>query len=430
MILLVVLLVIVALLGLGLQLFLSKVVTRTLDQKILPAIQSQYGLDIRIENTTANLFKGRAELRGLSIRNLKGYDQPTLLTFEEGLLELDLKSFIKRNPIVIKLAQIKGATLTVERNKKGMFNVKEFAEVFTPVESLKEPLAPQKKPLTPVEKKVKTLPIHIRRIAVDATLVYADTTRERERSLELRLTGSDLFTVPVDHQPDSLLVLRGALAHDDQAFVTDMNAIVEPLTDLVTPSFRATGQVLGIDATLIQEWLEKNDMDCQSFAIKPSITCQQGRLDGSRIDLILNQFKIYDVDIGNPALQLPLGGTLKKPLLDLTAAIQTLFAEQSVDILKAISLKKLGVSSTNTPGEMLVQGLTQSVDEIADSPKLQSLIQQIVPGTPSTGETSSPLRQVVSDVLFEQLENNVKELDGNDAIQDSLKKLGNSLFGK
>ncbi len=421
-----VLLVIVALLGFGLQTFLNKGLTAALNQTVFPAVQSMYGLELSIENASVNLLKGSAELQGFAVRNLKGYEEPTLLTFDQCRLDIEMMSLLKRDPIIIKLAEAKGATLTIERNKEKKYNVKELADALKPVESAKDPSKPKpESEPAPAKEKAKSIPVHIRRIAMDATVIYADSKRDRKFPLNLRLTGSDLFTVPAEGQSDSLLVLRGSLADDENAFTTDLNAIVEPLVNPAKPSFNATGSVLDIDAEFLKELLDKNDMESGSFSIKPSITCEKGRLKGSYIDLILTDLKIYGAEIGDTTLPMQLGGTLKKPTVDLTAALQALFSEQSVNILKTIGLKELGISSTDTPSDMIAGGLTNSVKEIAESPELQQLIQQVL--DPDATSTNPPLSKTLSDVLFEQLEKNVKEVETNDA--DDLKGMINSLFG-
>ena len=427
-IILIVLLVIVALLGFGLQTFLTKGLTATLNDGVFPAVKSMYGLDMSIENASVNLLKGQAELQGFEVRNLKGYETPTLLTFDECRLELELMSLLKRDPIIIKLAEAKGATLTVERNKERKYNVKELADALKPIESADKPAPTKPQPAT---KQANSIPVHIRRLAIDATVLYADTKRGREFPLNLRLTGSDLFTVPAAGQPNSLLVLRGSLADDKNAFVTDLNAIVEPLTDPSNPSFNATGSVLDIDADFIKELLDKNDMSSGPFSIKPSITCNQSALEGSHIDLILNDLEIYGAKIGKTTLPLKLYGTLKRPRVDLPAALKALFSEQSVDILKAIGLKELGIKSSDDKGEMLIGGLTNSVKEIGESPELQNLIQQVfTPRTLSTNSTTAAepsIKETLGNVLFEQLEKNVDEVKPNDT--DALKGLINNLFG-
>jgi len=284
--------------------------------------------------------------------------------------------------------------------------------------------------------KAKPIPVHIRRIAVDATVRYVDSKNRKPYNLNLRLTGSDLFTVPAEGQPNSLLVLRGSLANNKDSFVTDLNAILEPLTDPQHPSFNATGSILDIDADFLGDLLKKNEMESRSFSIKPSITSAKGALQGSRIDLVLNDLKIYGADIGDTTLKLPLNGTLQRPSLDITGAIQSLFSEQGMKIGKTLGLrelkKQLGVNTNAAPREALISGLTNNVKEIADSPALQQLIQQVAPGAQSTNAavTNASVGEAVGNALFEQLGKNVKEIEGNEAVKQSLKSLGNSLFGK
>ena len=455
-IILAVLLVIVALLGVGLQMFLTKGLTTALNQRVFPVVKSMYGLDMSITNASVNLLKGTAELDGFAVRNLKGYEEPYLLTFDKCLLEVEMMSLLKRDPVVIKLAEAKGATLVIERNKNELFNIKELADALKPVESAGTPApkapqqtsapqqqtsAPQQQPSTkPAAAQPKPIPVHIRRIAIESMVKYVDSKRNKEYDLSLRLTGSDLFTVPAEGQPNSLLVLRGSLPHKKDNFATDLNAILEPLTDPENPTFKATGSILDIDAAFLGNLLKKNDIESRSFSIKPSITCSKGQLKGSRIDLTLNDLKIYGTEIGDTTLKLPLNGTLKNPVLDLTGALQSLFSEQSVKIGKAIGMrelkkqlgKQLGVDTNAAPREMLVGGLTNNVKEIADSPALQQLIGQVVPGAQPTNAavTNKSLGESVGEALSEQLGKNVKELEGNDAVKQSLKSLGNSLFGK
>jgi len=443
-IILIVPLVIVALLGVGLQMFLSKGLTSALNDAVFPAVKGMYGLEMSITNASVNLFKGEALLEGFAVHNLKGYTEPTLLTFDTCRLELDIMSLLQRDPIVIKLAEANGAVLVVERNKEKLYNVKELADALKPVESSETPApsAPKQKPKpqqTPGQEpsakpqKAKPVPVHIRRIAVDSTVKYVDSSRNRTYALNLRLTGSDLFTVPAAGQQNSLLVLRGSLAHDKDAFATDLNAIVEPLIDPKKPSFNATGSVLDISADFIADLLKSNDMESSSFSIKPSITCNKGRLKGSRIDLVLSGLKMYGTDIGDTTLKLPLNGTLTSPSLDITGAIQSLFSEQGLKIGKTLGLrelgKRLGVDTNATPRDLLIGGLTNNVKEISGNAALQGLLEQMVPGQTNTTVTNQSTGEAVGNALVDQLGKSVKELD-NDAVKDSLKNLGKSFFGK
>lgn len=444
----VVLLVIIGLSLAGLQMFLTKGLTTALNQNVFPAVKSAYGLDISVEDASVNLFKGTAELDGLAVRNLQGYEQPYLLTFDECRLEVEMISLLKRDPVVIRLAEAKGATLVIEQNKKRMLNVKELADTLKPAESKKVAATsvPQQEPApqqpstvpqpAPSAEPVKTrpIPVHIRRIAVDALVKCVDIDWIGNINMNLRLTGSDLFTVPAKGQPNSLLVLRGSLADKKEIFATDLNAILEPLTDPQNPTFNAAGSVLDMKIAELDNLLKKNEMQSSSFSIKPSITCTNGKLKGSRIDLVLNNLKIYGTEVGDTALKLPLNGTLQQPTLDLTGALQSLFSEQAVKIGKTVGMrelkKQLKVGANAAPRDMLISGLTNNVKEISDSPALQQLIEQVAPGTNNAATTNQSLGEAVGNALSEQLDKNVKGFEGSDAVKDTLKGLGTSLFGK
>ena len=424
-----VLLVILVLCGIGLQIFLTKGLTNALNQGIFPAVKKMYGLEMRITNASVNVLKGKAELQGFKVNNLKNYWEPNLLTFDECILELDMLSLIKRDPIIIKNAEINGAVLTVERNKERKFNVKELADALKPVESAERPGAEA----APPPEKSEPVPVHIRRLKINATVLYADSKRNRKFPLDLTLSASDLFTVPAAGQPESFIVLRGSHQNDANSFVTDLTARVEPLTDPAKPSFKASGSVLDIDAEFLRDILSSNDMESGPFTVKPSIVCKEGQLEGSNVDLVLSDLKIYGATIGETVLPLQLEGTLQKPRVNLTAALRALFSEQSTSIIRAIGKeqlkKELGIDPTGKPSDILIQGLTNNVKEISDSPELQKLIREVIPGSGQTDGTATnrpKVKESLGNVLFEQLEKNVKEVKPEDT--ETLKGLFNNLL--
>lgn len=430
-IILITLLVLVILLAVGLQLFLSKGLTSTLNGTVFPTVRKMYGLNMSIETATVSLFGGSAKLEGFTLRNLKGYQEPNLLTFDRCELDIDLMSLLRRDPIVIDLAEADGLVVTVERNEQRKFNVQELAEALKPVESAEEEKAPGPEPEPAPTEEMEPIPVHLRRLAADGTLRLINIEGDNDYTLSLRLTGSDLFTVPKAGQKSSLIVLRGALEHDDDAFVTDLNIILEPLTDPQNPTFTASGSILDIDADFLSDLLRKNDMDSTSFSIKPSINSVGGELSGSKVELILNDLEIYNTAIGDTVLMLPIYGTLRSPRISLTPALQTLFSEQAAKIGKAVGMrelkKELGLDpDAKVSRESLMSGLTNSVKEIEESPALQDLINQVAPGATtntSSTATNKSTKEAVGDALIEQLEKNVKELEGNEAVRDTLRSL-------
>ncbi len=402
-IILLILLVLVVLAGVGVQTFLSQGLTSALNQTVFPEVRSRYGLDLTIETATVQLLKGRAEVTGLTLRNLKDYEKPMLLTAETLFLQIEWRSLFTRDPIVIKRAEALGVILNIERNAKQNINLKELIDKIQSAEPLDEQaLKEMAKDLAPEERipvvaagAASQFPIRIRRMVVEGTALYADAALKHEYPLALRLSASDLFTVPAEDQSDSLIVLRGSHADDPESFIIDLNAIVEPLVDLNAPSFNASGSILNIHTDLLGDLLAKNDLESDAFSIKPSIASRKGFIKGSQVDLILRNLKYRGVALGETSLNLPLGGTLQEPTVDLTAALQSLFEKSSLNFLKALGMR-----------------------EVPSSP---------ASGTNTTA-TPSTTTKTLGDVLVEQLGKHAKEVEQNKDLKDSLKTLSDSLF--
>lgn len=394
-IILLVILLIALLLGAGLQIFLTKGLATVLNQHVFPAVKERYGLEMSVTNVAVNLFRGSADLDGLVVRNLKGYEEPELLTLDRCRFDLEMRSLFKRDPIVIRLAEATGARLVVERNKEKNINVKQLFDALKRETGEEKPQEPQES--EPAKKPMKPIPIHLRRFAVDTTVTYVDSGRSNYYALNLRLTGSDIFTIPAEGQSDSLLVLRGSVMDDKNSFVTDLNAMVSPLTDPKNASFRLSGSILDIDASFLDDLLKKNKLESRSFSVKPSVISKQGVLDGSQIELVLHDLILYGKPVGDTPVKLPIKGTLQNPSMDLTGALQSLFSDQAVKIGKSIGLKEL---------------------------------RKQLSGKTDAATTNETLGEVAGEALSEKLGGNVKELENNEAVKDSLKNLGTKLLGK
>jgi hypothetical protein len=458
---LVVLLVIVVLLGVGLQMFLTKGLTSALNNNVFPAVKSMYGLDMSIENASVNILKGTADLKGFTTRNLKGYEEPYLLRFDECRMEIDMMSLLKRNPIVIKEAKAIGALLVIERNSEKQINVQELFDALKPVKSAEEasPTEPKDKPA----KAAKPVPVHIQKIIANVKVVYADSGKDRTYPLELNLTANDLFTVAADGQPTSRIALSGSLADDENSFATDLTASIEPLTHPKKPTFTISGSILNIDAALFDEALAKNNIKGDSFSIRPSIRCQKGQLKDSFIKLSAQNLQIKNTHVGGlDNVKLPI--LSEPPWIDFTGILTSL----PLDLALNFGLSKLqeelggeiGIGSTGSPQEALIGALTNNVKELQDAaPALQAIIEQMIPSTQSTnsaitngipktvgdvmnalekelqkpemqelteqiipsGKTNKPSKKATGDALINVLEDNINELEDNEAVKDVLR---------
>ena len=428
---LVVLLILVVLGLVGLQVFLTKGLTSTLNKGVFPAVKTMYGLDMSIENASVNILKGTADLQGFSARNLKGYQQPALLRFDECRMDVDIMSLLKRDPIIINEAKAIGAVLIIERNKEKKINVQELADALKPVESA-EPESTQPTAEAPAHpqpaKQKEPIPIHIRRIVANVQVLYTDSGRNRNYPLNLDLTARDLFTVPETGQPSSLITLRGSIADDQNSFATDLNAIVEPLIDPAHASFTLSGSILNIDSQLLVDLLEKNDIKSSAFSLGPSIRSTQGQFKDSSINLTVKDLEAYGGSFKEAKLKLPVTGTLTRPWIDLPGALKSFLSDHALDIGKSFGLNKLkeelgketGVELGDSPQETLVNALTNSVEEISENDALRDLVEQV---SGAKTNTNKPIKEAVGDALIDQLEDSVKELEDNEEVKDLLRGL-------
>ncbi len=404
-ILLIVLVLVLILLGFGAQIFLTRGLTSVLNETVFPKLKAQYGLDAGIENAEVHLLKGQAVVTGLTVMNPTNYVKPVLLSAERCTVRIEWKSLLKRNPIVVKQVLISGAELTVERNKEHDINVRDLSDILRHPPKTKAPdgvaqPAPQEsRPAAAASKKSKPVSVQFLRIEADGTLLYTDRVLKNKYPLRFELAGNNLFTVPQQGQPSTLITLRGSLADDPSVFETDLSAFIEPLTDLENPTFNATGSIKNIDPKLIEKLLRKNDLKSGPFSVHPSVACREGRLDGSSVDLMLTSLEYQNTKIGDTTLHVPVAGTLQNRTYDLTTALQSLFSNNAGNILKALMKKE--VSPKKSPS-----------DKPQDSPAAE----------PQADESAS-------DLLVDKLGKSVKEIDDNPELKKSLRELSNSLFG-
>ena len=408
-----ILIVAIVLLLAGLQIYLTRGLASTLNSTVFPEVEKTYGVKLSISGASVNLFKGTATLNELTVSNLKNYEEPYLLTAERGYVEIDLFSLLRRKPVVFKNIEATGAVLTVEKNSEGKINIQQIAAALTPEKP--ETPAPETPPAEPPAEEAPPapIPVHIRRIMAEAQVRFVNIIENKPLDLSLRFTGNDIFTVPESSQPDTLIVLRGALTQNQHAFVTDLNAIVKPLVNPELPSFSAAGSILDISSDLITDLLAKNNAECSSFSVKPTITSRDGIIDGSRVELVLNELKLQGAEIGEASLKIPLSGKWNAPKADISGAIRSLFSKQALNIGKAL----------------LQKNMANNVKELSDAPVTQELIEKIIPNSTST-ESTNTLGETIGGAIAEQLEKNVKELKGNEEAVEAIKKLSTSIFGK
>jgi hypothetical protein len=426
--LLIVVLVLLVLAGVGLQMFLSKGLTEFVAGQILPKVEAEYGVEVSVENVSVNLLAAKAVAKGVRVGNPAGFTTPHLLTADSCSVTLELMSLLKRDPLVVNSIKLEGLDLQVERNKAGQINLTELtgqkiqlripeslSEALSadrPIgtahpDEFKEPVAVTTEPAEAAAKPTaqEMIPVHIRRLLVDGQITYTDPIDALNLPMKLRLTASDLYSIPAENQPDSLVVLRGSHAEKSDTFVTDLQAFVKPLSNPTAPSFTLSGTLNGIDASLVQKVLGAERMTSGPVSVNPSVTSKNGQLAGSIVQLVIQDLVIRNIAFGDTTLDVPLIGTIQNPQPDYTKALRDLYVNQPKQILKGVAQKLLEVPQLQEGTNLTGQASSNEVENVPTEPK------------------------DLGDVLVEQLEDNVKELQGNEELKNTIKNLSNTLFG-
>ena len=409
----------VILLVAGAHFYLSKNLTTLVQEKVLPKLDVQYGIQAHVTDVSYNLFTGQAVVKNIVIDNPPGFEDPALLSVETFKAKLELLSLFSRDPIIFKSIHADGLRLVIERNASEQLNLEQIslvaeldqrattalaeAPVVTnaPETAVVElPVSEEAVTVIPDSAPTSSIPLHIRRLSIDGVVVYRDAPADLNIPLKFHLTSTDLFSIPAENHPDSLIVLRGSHAEKPSHFVIDLQALLKPVTDPEATSFDLSGGITQIDANILKGLLEKNDVQVDYFSVKPTLICKKGTFQNSHLDFVVNNFVYQKTRLSKSSFNLPLTGTLENPQLDLTHALQSLFINQSGDILKALSRR--AAEKTRSKKTDSTSDLPASDDEIRE----------------------------LSDQLIDSFENGIKALEEDEDLKKSLKNLQESFFGK
>jgi len=146
----------------GLSLFGGSMIKNTIEQ----VASNTLGVPVTIKSLNLSILSGKAEIKGLVVKNPPGYANPTLLELGDGTVSLDIGS-VMSDTIKIKLVKFDNTVLTIEQ--KGLTsNLKEVMDKL-PKDDQKAPAAKTEKAgknvnvtkleITNTNVRVKLLPI-------------------------------------------------------------------------------------------------------------------------------------------------------------------------------------------------------------------------------------------------------------------------------
>lgn len=435
---------------LGLHLFLQHGLTKMMREGVLPRIEKETGIRANVGRLAINLPNGRLYLKKVEIQNPEGFLLENMASIERIVLEVDMLSLLKQEPIRVKKIEIENGLLNIIRNQDGDWNFSSGSEEVSPPVG-GEPIPEVDRPVTgqggrvaqaPVEEPPELLEVLVEALQCTAKVRYLDfKLNQLDLVLELDLTGSNLSTQKDPSAPWGDLSLIGSLGSQRTRFVTDLHLRLAPVVDPQTPSFDLTGKVMEIDPRILEKIY--NDLGIRSapFGLDPRIHCRDGWFEESGVTLNLSNVVFEDklarqlggmATINGLQFSFPIEGSLQNPEVNLQRALHRAIggnAQTLLDsFLQGVVAKEAGLEN---PPENLTEAaiavLGEHVDEIGESETVQKVLKDLAEGGASDTNAPAP---VSSDVLIDILGEQLEEIGENEELKEELKNLGNWLFGK
>ncbi|MEN8255624.1 MAG: hypothetical protein ABFR33_09160 [Verrucomicrobiota bacterium] len=435
---------------LGLHLFLQFGLTKTMRDVVLPRIEAETGIDVRVGRLSINLPGGILYLNDVVVKNPDGFLLENLASIDRVRLEIDLHSLLKKAPILVESIEVENALLNVVRNKDGEINLDQWLATPPPLvepgpdvgQPSPEPPPSAERP-APEPEKAKPLPeVLVEALLCHAKVRYVDLKLDQlDIVLDLGVTGSSLSTQQDPSLPWGELFVIGSLGDKRTSFVTDLQVKLAPLSDPQAPSFDLSGKVLEIDPRLMEEAYSDLGIRSAPFGLDPQIHCREGWFRDSLVTLNITDIVLEDklsdrlggmASIGSLRFPVPVEGSLREPTVDVQQALYGAIGGNTQTLLesflKGAAAKEAGSQETpETLTDAAVEVLGAHVDEIGESEAAKKALKDLVDGEPFATNAPSP---VSSDVLIDILGEQVEEIGENEAVKDDLKNLGKWLFGK
>ena len=325
----------------GLQLFLNHGLNPAV-QKALPEVSKRVGVDVAVGDVSLNLFGGSIVADSVRIANPKGFKERDVFTLERTVLDVGLLALTK-GILEVSEATVKDAWLTLVRNGEGDVNVAVIREGLPQPEPTEEPQTPAEpqapeSPETPAEPSAPAeMPkVQINQLAFNTRFGFVDYKTDKPEpnrvSLDLALKATDIATFGERAESEwGRVAISGSLHDKPEAFVTDIQARVAPLSEPLLASFTATGNIMAIDMRELGKLSDEIGVASQSVDITLNLTVRDGAfIAGSELvaalhdaELVGDLKKKHDGVKLPPeiSLTIPVSGTLAKPIISIQQAI-------------------------------------------------------------------------------------------------------------
>ncbi len=338
--LIVALIIVLAIVLVGLQLFLNHGLNPAV-QKALPEVSKAMGVDVAVGDVSLNLFGGSLVADSVRVANPEGFEERDVFTLERTVLDVGLLA-LTRGILEVSEASVKDAWLTLVRNEKGDVNIAVIREGLPQPEPADEPPPAAPSEPKPPEAPAEPAPpaempkVQIDTLAFNTRFEFIDHKTEEPEpnrvSLNLALKATDVATFGERPEEEwGSVAISGNLHDKPEAFVTDIQARVAPLSEPLLASFTANGNIMAIDMRELPKLTDELGLSSQSADVELKLNVRNGAFQaGSELvaslreaELVGDLKKKHDKVKLPPdiSLTIPISGTLAKPVINPQQAI-------------------------------------------------------------------------------------------------------------
>lgn len=328
----------------GTQMVVHVVLTRKIDQVLIPELQEDTGYLLGFRRIRVNIAEAKLTLHEVTLRNHKA---ESLISAETVHLRWAWSSWLPGTPLELDQVVVAGGVIQIIRRADGGYNFEEAKVTVTDVNPVRphddvlqpKPVAEQKKePLDWAE-------VVVHQLVGGVQIRYWDQHADQESYLlNLQVRGSQLSTLKGTDASWGRLQVSGAMERAPSSCKTELNLRVAPIRDPKKVSFDLSGKITAVDPALLDSLYRELDIQTGPVGIEPQLRCREGTFERSLLWLDLTDIEIGErlstqlggmKKLGALRFPLPLEGPVNKPRVSADKALESIMQGSFGDLFQS-----------------------------------------------------------------------------------------------
>ncbi len=318
----------------GLHVFLSHGITESTRKWALPMISARTGLEMRVEQVSANPLAGSITLHGVHVVNPQGFEKADMLFLRRGSVTVGLLDLLSGSVTGIRKARVNDGLLTVIRNAEGNMNVREIGRAIQRVAApIATPSSQEENPATGAQ---PVSPFRIGDAAAKLLTTYVDhklfpTPVQLSLHLDVRL--QNIVTCGPANALSGAVSAHAVMAGKDDRGTVQLHGMLGPVGDPTRLSFVASAKIEDLSVSILRLLAEQQELKLGWISGSLNLQCNDGVFDPEKSALRITfhdtgftgrmKEKMQGMEkLDQFTVIAPISGTLAKPQVDLQAAMQ------------------------------------------------------------------------------------------------------------